>query len=124
MTEFSEQCALIEWAALQQQRWPELALLYHIPNGGQRDRITGARLKAAGVRAGVPDLCLPVARQGWHGLYIELKVGANEPTSSQARWLDALTAQGYLAVACWGWDDARTTIEAYLDLMNVKGGQA
>jgi hypothetical protein len=104
----------MEWATLEQRRWPELALLFHIPNGGARDRITGAQLKAAGVKAGIPDLCLPVARQGWHGLFIELKVNGNQPSAAQAGWLDALTAQGYLAVACWGWDEARETLEAYL----------
>ncbi len=78
------------------------------------DLITGAQLKAAGVKAGVPDLCLPVARQGWHGLFIELKVGRNRPQERQVGWLDRLTAEGYLAVACWGWDEARETLEAYL----------
>lgn len=114
VSEHSDQCALLEWATRAQGQWPELALLFHIPNGGARDRVTGAQLKAAGVKAGVPDLFLPVARHGWHGLFIELKVNGNQPTDKQAAWLDALTAQGYLAVACWGWDDARTTLEAYL----------
>lgn len=114
MSEHTEQCALMHWAALQTGRWPELELLFHVPNGSARDSITGAQLKAAGVKAGVPDLCLPVARQGWHGLFIELKVGRNRPQERQVGWLDRLTAEGYLAVACWGWDEARETLEAYL----------
>jgi hypothetical protein len=115
MSEYAEQCALITWAGLVQGRWPELALLFHIPNGGARDRVTGAQLKAAGVKAGVPDLCLPVARHGWHGLFIELKVGDNEPSAQQVRWLDDLAAQGYLALVCRGWDEAREALEGYLD---------
>ena len=67
-TEAEEQIALFEWAALQSGRFPELALLYHVPNGGSRNKIEAARLRAQGVKSGVPDLCLPVARGGNHGL--------------------------------------------------------
>src|SRR5262245_64718583 len=48
-------------------------LCFAIPNGGARDVITAGRLKAEGVRAGVPDVCLPVARAGYHGLFLEVK---------------------------------------------------
>lgn len=61
-TEAEEQIALFEWATLQSGRFPELALLYHVPNGGSRNKIEAARLRAQGVKSGVPDLCLPVAR--------------------------------------------------------------
>lgn len=69
-TEAEEQIALFEWARLQTGRFPELALLYHVPNGGSRNKIEAARLRAQGVKSGVPDLCLPVARGASHGLYI------------------------------------------------------
>jgi hypothetical protein len=114
MSEHSEQSALIQWAAMQEARYPELRLLFAIPNGSARDKITGALLKREGVKAGVPDLFLPVARGGHHGLFIELKVGRNKPAEKQAAWLDALTQAGYLAVACWGWWEAREVIEEYL----------
>jgi len=115
VSEHSEQAALMDWARMQEHRWPELRLLFHIPNGGARDAITGAQLKRAGVRAGVPDLMLPVARGPYHGMFLELKVGKNRPAEKQAAWLDALTQQGYLAVACWGWWEAKEVIEEYLD---------
>jgi hypothetical protein len=114
MSEHSEQAALMQWAAFSEARYPELRLLFAIPNGAARDKITGAMLKREGVRAGVPDLCLPCARRGYHGLFIELKVGRNRPAEKQAAWLDALTQAGYLAVACWGWCEAREVIEEYL----------
>lgn len=72
-TEAEEQTELFAWAELLRGRFPELRLLYHVPNGGSRNRIEAARLQAQGVKAGVPDLCLPVARGKYHGLYIELK---------------------------------------------------
>lgn len=88
-TEAQEQVTLFSWAAV--QAIPELALLYHIPNGGSRHKAEAARLRAEGVRAGVPDLCLPVPRGGFHGLYIELKRLRGGRLSEQQRaWLDAL----------------------------------
>lgn len=71
--ESGHQEAIIEWCAWNMQQYPELELLYHVPNGGKRDKATAAVLKRQGVKAGVPDLVLPVARCGYHGLYIELK---------------------------------------------------
>lgn len=73
-----------------------------------------ARLKAAGVRPGVPDVCLPVPRGEYHGLYIELKVGRNKPTEHQKAWLSHLAEAGYCALVCYGWEAAKESIEAYL----------
>ena len=75
-TEADEQIALFEWAALQSGRFPELALLYHVPNGGSRNKIEAARLRAQGVKSGVPDLCLPVARGGNSGFISSLNGNA------------------------------------------------
>jgi hypothetical protein len=70
---------------------------------------------AEGVKAGVPDLCLPVARGQYHGLYIELKRHRGGRTSDhQSEWLDALSAQGYKAALCYGWEQAAGTIIEYL----------
>ena len=67
-----------------------------------------------GVKAGVPDICLPVARNGYHGLYIELKAGKNTATQNQKRWLNFLNSQGYKAVICYGWQTAKDEIVNYL----------
>ena len=113
-TEAQEQVTLFSWAAV--QAIPELALLYHIPNGGSRHKAEAARLRADGVRAGVPDLCLPVPRGGCHGLYIELKRLRGGRLSEQQRaWLDALGKQGYAVAVCKGWEDAAETILRYLE---------
>ncbi len=63
-TEHVEQVSLMRWAALTKRRRPELALLYAIPNGGDRHKAVAAKLSAEGVKSGVPDLCLPVPRLG------------------------------------------------------------
>ena len=115
MSEAQEQIALIHWANMQKGKYPELELLYHIPNGGSRHPAEAARLKQQGVKAGVPDICLPVARGGYNGLYIELKVGHNKPTETQVGWIRRLNEQGYRAVTCWGWMAARDEIMRYLE---------
>ena len=76
--------------------------------------MTGAQLKAAGVKAGYPDIGLDVARGGYHGLRIELKTITGRLRANQREWLDWLTSQGYLAVACHGMEEAQDTIEDYL----------
>lgn len=114
MSEHTEQCALFEFAARFCDRLPELALLYAIPNGGKRDKTTAARLKREGVRAGVLDTCLPVARQGFHGYYVELKVGRNKLTPAQQLWADALSKQGYAVSVCYDWTEAARLLVLYL----------
>lgn len=119
-----EQQTLFQWTAIQSNRWPELDLLYHIPNGGKRDKITAARLKGQGVKAGVPDLCLPVARNGFHGLYIELKrTKGGRTTDCQKQWLNALSSQGYCTAVCSGWAEASQLIIRYLSgKIQTQGG--
>lgn len=85
-----------------------------MPNGGRRDAVTGARLKAEGVRAGVPDLCLPYPSGRWHGLYIELKAPGGSASPEQRRWLEALRACGYRAELCVGWQAAADVLTDYL----------
>lgn len=114
-TEEQEQKALFEWAAVQMGRYPELALLYHIPNGGKRPIGQAVKFKAQGVKPGVPDLCLPVAKNGFHGLYIELKRQKNARVSdAQKKWIETLTGQGYRAEVCYGCQEAIKTILQYL----------
>ncbi|MDD0974957.1 VRR-NUC domain-containing protein [Pseudomonas fontis] len=110
-----EQASLMREVAL---RYPAAAkLIYHVPNGGHRVKAVAAKLKAQGVKAGVPDLVLPMARGGHFGLYIEFK--AKPPfdaavSPSQDAYIQALLDQGYLAIVCRGSIDAMEAIRAYL----------
>lgn len=115
-SEATEQEAVLQWCSWQQGRYPELGLLYHIPNGGSRNTLEAANLKRQGVKAGVPDLCLPVPKNGWHGLYIEMKYGRNKATVKQREWLDALRRQGYYAAVCYGAQEAEELIAGYLQI--------
>jgi len=90
--------------------------MFHVPNGGQRSKITGAQLKAAGVRAGVPDIFLPVKCGQYSGLFIELKVKDGKPSPEQENWLTYLNEAGYYAMVAHGWIEAVATLENYLKL--------
>lgn len=112
-----EQAALIKELEL---RLPAVAaLIYHVPNGGHRHKLVAMKLKGQGVKSGVPDLVLPMARGGYFGLYIEFKATApnDAPVSaSQHAWIRHLNAEGYLAIVCRGHFDAMEQIRAYLKL--------
>lgn len=114
-TEAQEQKALFEWIAYNIWKWPELRLCYHIPNGGSRDPREAHNLKLQGVKPGVPDICLPVPRGPYHGLYIELKrQKGGRLSEDQKAWLNRLNRVGYRAVVCNGFEAARDEILDYL----------
>jgi hypothetical protein len=114
-TEEAHQTALFAWAAIEAQRHPELRHLFAIPNGGKRDKITAAKLKAQGVKAGVPDMFLPVPRGEYHGLFIELKKIGKKAEPDQLTWMTALKKQGYGAMVCEGWEQAAKMLMMYLE---------
>ena len=88
---------------------------YHIPNGGSRNRIEAHNLKLQGVKAGVPDICLPVPCGDYHGLYIELKrTKGGIVSDAQKEWIEMLNGRGYLAVVAKGATEAIKVITEYL----------
>ena len=114
-TEAQEQEALFRWAAYAAGRWPQLRLLFHVPNGGTRHPAEAAHMKAQGVKPGVPDICLPVPVGRFAALYIELKRKRGGRVSDEQRgWIEALNRAGNRAVVCRGWDEAREEIVRYL----------
>ena len=88
--------------------------IYAIPNGGYRNVIEARNLKLQGVKSGVPDMCIPLARNGYHGLYIELKVGKNKTSINQQIWLNLLADNGYKAEVCYGAVQAIDLIAWYI----------
>ena len=108
------QRALFDWARKHEARYPELRWLYAVPNGGLRSKATAGRLKAEGVKAGVPDIALDIARKGYHGLRIELKIPPNTPSIEQIDWSHELTQQGYYVRLCTSWREAWNTLMTYL----------
>ena len=100
-SEADEQQMLMEWARLAACKWPELRLMHHIPNEGKRSIPAAMQLKRMGLRVGVPDICLPVARGG-------------KLSDEQREWLEALACEGYCARVCKGWREAAELTGKYL----------
>ena len=115
MSESLSQKALVKWWSITHKSFGlPLFALYATPNGGARSAITGANLKLEGTRKGVPDLTLCVPRNGFHGLYIELKYGKNKLSSEQSDFIAFLQVQNYQAAVCYDWYAAKQVIEEYL----------
>lgn len=117
-SERQHQQAVMKWARQPsiREQWPELALLHHIKNETTGGAAEVAADKAMGVKKGVPDLCLPVARGGFHGLYIEMKTPSGKASEAQRWWVMALKEQGYRAAVCHGYDAAVAELCWYLSL--------
>lgn len=99
-TESQMQVAVIAWCRLQRNG---LEQAIHIPNEGKRSPRRGAQLKREGMKPGVLDIFIPLAKGGWHGMWLELKSHGKKPTADQSRFLTGMIAQGYLAA----WTDSQ-----------------
>lgn len=112
-SEHAHQAALFCWAA----SYPALRWMFAIPNGGSRDKITAGKLKAEGVKAGVADVFLPVPKNGFHGLWIEMKKPEDgKPSDKQLEFRDAMLTNGYGHCICYGWEEAASIIKLYMGL--------
>lgn len=124
--EHQEQAALFQYAAIaarQDSRW---GLLFAVPNGMTGQSMAMAvKAKKAGMKRGVPDVCLPVPSGEYHGAFIELKRvdgTACHVSPEQSAWIERLNGQGYYATVAYGWREAVVLIEAYLNKKPAQGG--
>ena len=116
LSEHAEQVALMQWTADMATIWPEIQLLFAVCNGARTSIGTARKLVASGLKKGVPDLFLPVARAGYHGLFIEMKAmrrGA-KLSPEQASWRNWLRDQGYAHEVCHGALAAAAVLTGYL----------
>lgn len=101
--ESEHQQAYFKWARLH----PLAKLAFAIPNGGARSKVTASILKAEGVKAGVPDVFVPVPINLHHGLYIEFKHGANKPNPEQQEFLQRMDSLGFCCAVAYDWQLAQ-----------------
>ncbi len=112
MTEHDHQRLTVAWF---RDRYPHLdGVFFAIPNGGWRDKVTAARLKAEGVVPGVPDLFLAVPRDGKAGLWLEMKTLTGSARKAQKKMIAALAEQGYATEVARGYEAAKAALIAYL----------
>ena len=116
MSESAHQRAIFKWTQQPhiRQKWPDLKLLFHVKNETTEGARQVAVDRSSGVKRGVPDLCLPVARRGYHSLWVELKNETGRPSKEQKWWIEELGKQGCKASICHGWQEAVRLIEWYM----------
>ena len=108
--EHREQCALFKWMSYHSI----FDCTFAIPNGGHRDIRVAVKLKSEGVKSGIPDIFIPIARGKVHGLFIEMKSKKGRASEKQNLMIGRLKEKGYEVKICFGFDDAKKTIEEYL----------
>lgn len=113
MSEHDEQCSFFHWCDVFKERIPLLEMVFAIPNGGLRHKRVAVKMKAEGVKSGVPDVFVAVPASNYAGLFIEFKYGTNSPTNNQLAWIDSLQSQGYKCAIAYDWVTAAKTVLQY-----------
>lgn len=117
--EHAEQRAFVAWCRMSEGKYPGISMIHASANGAHlagtpnQRAAQVARMKQTGFSSGIPDLFLPVARGGCHGLFIEMKVAKGRASVEQKAWLARLNAQGYMAVVAYGHQDAIRYVQEY-----------
>lgn len=130
--EHAVQSGLFSWAGMQERLVPALKLLHAIPNGAatrRRLKATpaggvisyspeGKKLKREGLKTGIPDVHWPIARDGFHSLYIECKAPDKRTDVSDAQWekIDQLREEGNCVVIVCTTSDAIAVVKWYFTL--------
>jgi hypothetical protein len=88
-------------------------LWFHCPNGGHRNVAEAAKLKAMGVKAGVPDVLIFQPQKGYHGFAIELKVAKNKRTEHQMEMQELFMSHNWKVITSYSLDEVITEIDNY-----------
>ena len=111
--EAAEQEKVIKWARDNEKNYPFLWMLHSSLNGVKLSKTQAGKAKASGMLSGVPDLFLPLPKNGHHGLYIEMKSATGRIIPSQSRYLKTVSDFGYAAFVCYSADEAIEKIKSY-----------
>jgi len=117
-SEDTEQINVVSWANWNANHYPELRWLFHVPNGGSRNKQEAVKFKQMGVKAGVSDLCLPYPKGIYCGLLIEMKYGNNRQQDTQKEFLADMAAAGHFVATCYSAEEAIKVLEEYLELID------
>jgi len=105
----SEHAEQVTFLAQFEKNYPGVRV-FAIPNGGFRNKSVAVKLKAEGVKKGVPDLCIPE----WN-LWIEMKrKKGGRLTPEQKDWISYLKKCGHTVIVAPGWEAAMEALECYI----------
>jgi len=113
-TEHQEQASLFREAAIRAKADPRWSMMFAIPNGGKRSIGVAVKMKAEGVKRGVPDIFLPVPVGQWCGMFLEMKVRQGGQVSKEQRAFMADLDARYRVAIAHGAEHASKLIESYL----------
>ncbi len=122
LSEHAIQVAFIDWVRMSQKRYPGLEFGFACPNGSARHPAVAAKLKAEGVRKGVPDWWLPVRRNGFSGLILEFKAGKNKLTPEQKDYFNFLRGEQWHCEVCYSTEEAIEQVKRYFRAANRPAG--
>lgn len=107
------QVECVKWFRLQ---YPKLKFrLFAVPNGGQRNVVVAAKMKAEGVLSGVADLILLKPNETYAALLIEMKTKTGRQSETQRLWEQDLCRDNeYKYVLCHSTEDFISAIKSYL----------
>lgn len=106
----------VQCVAWFRSRYPHLrSVLISVPNGGRRDAVTGARLKAEGATAGAADLILLKPNKFYGALCIEMKTPKGRQQKTQKAWQAAVEAQGNKYVVCRSFEEFKEIVTEYIN---------
>lgn len=97
-TEDDLQRACIRFFAIKYPHLWKAKRLFHVANGGSRNKIEAAKLKAMGVVPGVCDLLLLIPRGRYGAAFFELKVGRNTLSEHQQAFIEEMKSDYYCVV--------------------------
>jgi hypothetical protein len=105
------QRACIKWFKYQ---YPQ-EVIFAIPNGGKRSKIEAAIMKGEGVLQGVSDLFVMSGKNGYNGLFMEMKTGSNKLSPLQKEFIKTAQDKGYKAEVCYSFEEFIEKVTEYLN---------
>jgi hypothetical protein len=121
--EHEYQVEVIKWTRKHAGIFPGVEGIYSVPNGAHVSPQERGRLIREGMKKGVSDLELPVAKGGYFGLYIEMKCKGGTTSKDQIAFGEFVTNQGYLFKVCWSAEEAIADLIIYMNMKQTKGGE-
>lgn len=109
------QCSCVLWFDLTYRTKFNTKLLFAIPNDGKRTKGEGDNARKRGMRAGILDMMLAIARKGYHGMFIEMKFGKGKTSEFQDEMIEEFKNQGYKVVICYTFEEFEKEITEYLN---------
>jgi hypothetical protein len=102
----------IQWLKLQYPRVWEVTASF--PNQGRRSAANASRMKAEGLKKGIPDVVIFQPSKGYHGMFIEFKHGKMVVSPEQRQMIELLTNRDYYCCTCWELETAIKELKDYL----------